>query len=225
MDGLFDTRAAAYDAWYDTPEGGAVFAAERDCLRSLSGGPFDGWVEVGVGTGRFAQALGIPFGVDPSPAMLRIAAGRGVRAFLGRAEHLPCEAESFDGALAALTLCFVDDAPRAFRECHRILRPAGRLLIGIVPADSVWGCEYRQKAACGHPVYARARFRTAAETVALAQSAGFVLRRTAGTLFWSPGASAGQAPEIRFGCGAEAGFIGMLFQKPEEGGAGMIPLR
>jgi ubiquinone/menaquinone biosynthesis C-methylase UbiE len=216
MSRVFDSVAASYDGWYDTPEGAAIFTAERDCLRSLYSGPFGAWLEVGAGTGRFAHALGIPVGVDPSPDMLAIAAARGVEMCLGEAEQLPFREHSFDGALLALTLCFVDDAPRALRECHRVLRPGGRLLLGLVPAESAWGREYREKAARGHPLYAHAHLRTAAETVSLAQRAGFVLAGTAGTLFWKPGEAAGPEPRIRPSCGGEAGFLGMLLTKPGE---------
>ena len=59
-------------------------------------GPFDGWLDVGVGTGRFAHALGIPVGVDPSPNMLALAAARGIVTHEARAEALPFAPESFD---------------------------------------------------------------------------------------------------------------------------------
>jgi hypothetical protein len=35
-------------------------------------------LEVGVGTGRFAQALNIPYGVEPSRAMANLARKRGI---------------------------------------------------------------------------------------------------------------------------------------------------
>lgn len=80
MGNVFDALAGTYDDWYDMPEGRAIFGAERDCLLSLCRGPFSSWLEVGVGSGRFAHALGITTGVDPSPKMLGIAAGRGINA-------------------------------------------------------------------------------------------------------------------------------------------------
>lgn len=214
MDLVFDPIADQYDRWYDTPEGEAIFRAERDCLLSLCRGPFNSWLEVGVGTGRFAHALGIPTGVDPSPKMGEIAAGRGIETCVGSAEQLPFAEDSFEGVLMAFTLCFVADAPQALRECHRVLRPDGRLLLGIVPAESPWGRAYEEKAAQGHLIYSHAHFRTAADTIDLGENAHFALLATAGTLFWKPGQTAEQEPHIKLQCGEDAGFLGILFQKP-----------
>jgi alkanesulfonate monooxygenase SsuD/methylene tetrahydromethanopterin reductase-like flavin-dependent oxidoreductase (luciferase family) len=47
MTGAFDRMAEEYDRWYDSPEGGAVFREELDCLRLLWSGPYDQWLEVG----------------------------------------------------------------------------------------------------------------------------------------------------------------------------------
>lgn len=213
MGNVFDTLAEAYDGWYDSQEGRAIFEAERDCLLLLHGGPFDSWLEVGVGTGRFAHALGIARGIDPSRKALEIASRRGVDACVGTAEQLPFGRDSFGGVLMALTLCFVSDAAQSLEQSLRVLRPGGRLLLGIVPAESDWGREYDAKAARGHPIYAHARFRTAAQLVGLARRAGFVFRASAGTLFWKPGEAAEPEPEITTPPGPGAGFVGLLFLK------------
>jgi len=150
--GAFDLIAEEYDRWYEGPEGEAVFAAELQCLRLLLGQAQGEWLEVGVGTGRFAQALGVDTGVDPSPCMLAVASERGIRTVEGTAEELPFSPESFDGVLMALVLCFVTDVERAMGECARVLRIGGRLLAGVVPAGSPWGRAYAQRAAQGHPI-------------------------------------------------------------------------
>ena len=213
MGRIFDGISESYDRWYETPEGQAIFRAERDCLLSVHDRPFDSWLEVGVGTGRFAQALGIPVGLDPSREMLAIAARRGVEGCGGSAEHLPFRAESFAGILMVLALCFTTDASRVFKECRRALRPGGRLLLGIVPADSAWGRAYKAKADEGHALYRHARFRTAAETVGLAQDAGFTLCDRAGTLFWNPGETPESDPQIRPSGTGEHGFVALLLRK------------
>lgn len=209
----FDPIAKPYDRWYDTPEGQAIFDAESASLRLL-GGPFQGrWLEVGVGTGRFASRLGVAEGVDPSPAMLKIAAGRGIITYEGEAETLPFPDSSFDGVLLALALCFIADAGQALAESHRVLRSQGRLLLGVVPADSPWGEAYLEKASKGHPVYALAQFRPAAEIVELARRAGFTLLGAASTLFWKPGEVPQTEPRVETGIVAEAGFLALLFEK------------
>ncbi len=54
---VFDSQAVRYDAWYDTPTGAAAFADELVALRPLLTGLPRPWLEVGLGTGRFAAAL------------------------------------------------------------------------------------------------------------------------------------------------------------------------
>ncbi len=215
MTQAFDARAESYDAWYDSPDGRAIFKAELACLRLLIGQGRGRWLEVGVGSGRFAANLGVSEGIDPSSRMLEKAAGRGIRTHEGYAEALPFPESAFDGALMALALCFVADSGQALKECFRVLRPDGKLLIGIVSADSPWGRAGQRKAAEGHPIYAYASFHTASETTALAESAGFEFRDSASTLFWKPTEPAETEPRIELGIVAEAGFIGLLFTKPK----------
>ena len=183
----FDQLAARYDGWYDSPRGAAIFREECLCLRLVCPERRGRWIEVGVGTGRFASAMGIEKGIDPSPKMMEYAEQRGVRTCLGTAENLPFADGAFDGVLMALTLCFVQDVGQALRNCFRILGCPGVLLLGIVPADSPWGCEYARKADKGPPVYALAHFHKLSYIVGLAENAGFTLRDSAGALFWRPG--------------------------------------
>lgn len=59
----FDAHTEQYDAWFDQHP--VAFDAEVRALQALT--PSTGRrVELGVGTGRFAQALGIDEGLDPS---------------------------------------------------------------------------------------------------------------------------------------------------------------
>ncbi len=215
MPAAFDTLADRYDAWYDSAEGAAILREELACLKLVCPERPGRWIEVGVGTGRFASTLGIAEGVDPSPKMLKYAARRGIRTHLGTAEDMPLPDGSFDGVLMALTLCFVQDAGRALRECSRILRPGGALLLGVVPADSPWGREYARKAAEGHTVYALAHFHTLGEIMAVAEEAGFALRDAAGALFWKSGEAPPPEPRIERGVVEGAGFAALRYDKLE----------
>ena len=53
-------------------------------------------LEVGVGTGRFAAPLGIHIGLEPSPAMAKLARARGVEVHSGVGENLPYEDDRFN---------------------------------------------------------------------------------------------------------------------------------
>ncbi|AMW06324.1 ArsR/SmtB family transcription factor [Gemmatimonas phototrophica] len=94
--------------------------------------------DLGCGTGSLSAALAPHVGhvhaIDASPAMLDAAATRlgafdNVSVTEGTLEALPLETGVLDVALLTLVLHHVADPARALREVHRVLRPAGRLLI------------------------------------------------------------------------------------------------
>jgi SAM-dependent methyltransferase len=170
----FDAGAARYDAWYDSATGRAIFDDEVAALAALwpSAPPR---LEVGVGSGRFAMALGVEVGIDPAPGALALAARRGVRVAAGRAEELPFASGRFAAVLFVVTLCFVADSERAVLEARRVLAPGGRIVVGAVARDSDLGERYATLAREGHAFYSRARFLSVAEHVALLEGAGFEL--------------------------------------------------
>ncbi len=216
MTSSFDSIADEYDRWFDSPEGRAIFETELRCLQSVCP-QFEGrWIEVGVGTGRFATALGIQEGLDPSAQMLEIAQERGIQVTLGSAEKLPFHDDTLDGILMALTLCFVNDAGKALRECRRVLCPSGKLLLGIIPADSPWGREYISQARDGHSIYSLAHFRTVDEALQFVKTSGFELTRAASALFWHPDQTPSVKPDTTAGIIPEAGFIGLLFERKSD---------
>lgn len=207
---VFDKLADHYDAWFDSARGEALFRAEVECLKRLMPADRSGWTEVGVGSGRFAQALGVPEGVDPSLPLLAMAAARGIRTVEGVAEKLPYDDHSVDGILLVVTLCFLRDPHQAMQEFVRVLRPPGRLLVGLVPADSAWGQNYMRKSKEGHPFYSAAQFYACAEVIDIAAAAGFRLLGAASTLPMAPDEELGEMP-VADGIIPGWGFAGMLF--------------
>jgi SAM-dependent methyltransferase len=99
----------------------------RDAYRSA--------LDVGCGEGRFCrmlQASGIgTIGIDPTHSLVEQAKRRDPAGDyrLGSAEALPFEAASFDLVVSYLTLVDIADFRAAIREMHRVLKPAGSLLI------------------------------------------------------------------------------------------------
>jgi SAM-dependent methyltransferase len=211
MDNPFDAVADRYDAWFDLPEGRALLERELDCLRPLVTTSARPWLEVGVGTGRFAQALGVEEGLDPSLPMLEKAAARSIRVQQGVGECLPYGDGSFGGVLLVVTVCFLRDPIRAFTEAARVLRPGGRLVVGIIPADSPWGEEYARKGAAGHPIYSKAQFYTTQQVVETAQAAGFHYVVARSCLHSPPGSAAASASDVRQGIVPGAGFVALGF--------------
>ncbi len=144
----YQTRAADYDRWFDRHP--FVYAAELKAVRRLLPASGRG-VEVGVGTGRFAQPLGITVGVDPSPAMMKIAATRYIDLIEGTAENLPLRSAVCDFVMMITILHLLDDARRAIEECHRVLAPGGKVIIGYIERDGRMAREYSRPSRTDDP--------------------------------------------------------------------------
>jgi ubiquinone/menaquinone biosynthesis C-methylase UbiE len=206
---IFDQQAANYDAWFDTPRGAAIFASELNATRPLLAGAPRPWLEVGVGTGRFAAALGIDLGIDPALGALRLAQSRGIRTAVAVGEELPLRTASCGLVAIIMTLCFVEDPRAVLRETARVLRPDGRLVAGLVPAESSWGQHYQRLAASDHPYYSGAHFYRLAETLTMMSAVGLRPTRSRSTLFWPPDAEPSMQP-ARSGSSPSAGFVAVL---------------
>jgi len=207
---LFDSLAARYDAWFDA-DGKEIFALEAAAFRFLLPLLPKPWLEVGVGSGRFAQALGIPWGVDPSERLLELARRRGIRAFRGTAEELPIPDGLVGTVFLIVTLCFVNDVQRTLAEAGRVLRSDGCLVAGVVPSESPWGRFYRNKAKQDHPFYSHARFFEFDELEGLISDAGFETKRVVSTLLSAPDEPLSQ--EITEGRRPDAGFVVVRAEK------------
>jgi len=214
-DNPFDNLAARYDAWFDSLKGQAVFPLEVECVRRVAEHAPRPWLEVGVGTGRFAEALGIDEGIDPSAAVLALAADRGLRTRLGRAEALPYPDSAFGCAFLIVTFCFLDDPAKALHECARVLAKDGSLIVGLVPADSPWGKLYAHKASEGHPFYKVAKFYTCDEAIQLAQQAGLGLDEAASCLLTPPDIFVPGSEAPKQGIVKDAGFVAIRFTLSE----------
>lgn len=204
-----DSLADEYDRWFDSPEGKELFQIELDCVRDLTGDVRGRWLEVGVGTGRFAAALSIREGVDPSKQALVLAMSRGINVRQSTAEKLPYPDGEFDGVLLVATLCFVADTHLAMEETRRVLKSGGQLVIGMIPSDSPWGQLYIEKGRKGHPIYSTAQFHTAIEVISLAERAGFQFLRACSCLLCPPDSP--QTKAIELGIAEGAGFVCLGF--------------
>jgi ubiquinone/menaquinone biosynthesis C-methylase UbiE len=207
----FEQLASRYDAWFDGERGRRIFPVEVACLRGLLAGVPRPWLEVGVGTGRFAAALGIEDGIDPSNAVLELARHRGVKVKRGVAEKLPCDDQSYGAVFMIVTVCFLAEPVQAFAECARVLKPGGSLIIGLVPKDSPWGKSYATKGREGHPFYSVTTFYTCQDVIDMAGAHGFALTEASSCLSERPDTEARQLQPPRSGIVGGAGFVGMRF--------------
>ncbi len=148
----FDAVAQFYDAWFETPLGGIVDALEKDLLyRMAELQPSERVLDAGTGTAHFALDLaargGVVIGLDLSLPMLAVARRKAPSAHLlcGDAAMLPLGGSQFDLVFSVTMLEFVASPERALGEMWRVVRPGGRLVIGVLNALSPWALARRRE--------------------------------------------------------------------------------
>ncbi len=179
---MFDKLWELYDEWYYRHK--TIAENEVRLVKSMvTKHPV---LEVGVGTGFFAQHVGAEIGVDPSINMLGKALKRGIEVAQGVGEKLPFRDRSFMTVLLIVTLCFVDDPYLVLAESTRVAKRGGDVVACIVPRDSSWGRKYVEEAKRGHVFYSRARFYTVAEVYDMMEKAGLKIVEARGVLGFKP---------------------------------------
>lgn len=192
----FEQHAERYDAWYDAHR--AVHQAEVAAIEEVLERPGRG-LEVGVGTGRFATALGIGHGVEPALAMARRARQRGVSVVRGVAEALPFADASFDAVLMVAVLAFVDEPGQVMAEARRVLRADGKLVVALLDPSSP--VAKGSDLVAGQGPFARAaQLRSAVQVHELIEQAGFRLQDARQTIF-DPIEQIAHPPRVREGAG------------------------
>jgi SAM-dependent methyltransferase len=200
----FDDVALEYDGWFDR-EGSLIFFIEVQAFKALLPSFLKPWLEIGVGSGRFAEALGIETGLDPSSKLLHMARKRGINAFLGRGEQELFDEGSFGTVFLIVTLCFLDSPLEVLKEAKRILIPDGKLVLGLVLKESPWGQLYQRKKEEERRFYKYATFYSCDEVARLMVQAGFETEKIVSTLFQKPG-EVHRTEDPREGYSPDAGF-------------------
>lgn len=188
-------RASAYDAWFQTPLGSAIEAAESGAVLELAAA-HDGEraLDAGCGTGIYARGLaerGLQVtGVDEDAEMLDAARRKVPSASFVRADvtALPFADDSFDVAVAVTVLCFVRDPGAAVRELVRVTRPGGRVVLGELNRVSLWAAWRRLRGWTGASPWSSAHFYTPRALTALLRGAGAVAIDTRSAAYLPPGA-------------------------------------
>ena len=120
-------------------------------------------LDLATGTGVVARAAAeiTPsiVSIDPSHGMLVSGVNPGARV-QGTAESIPARDASFDAITIGFALRHFADLAVVFRECHRILRPGGRVLILEITAPASRPARALLGAYMGHVVPTGIRIRT-----------------------------------------------------------------
>ena len=174
----FDIYTAEYEQWFS--ENSNLFQSELLALKKVVPAGKKG-LEVGVGSGIFAEKLGVKYGIDPSEKMLYVARTRGINTVTGVAEELPYGNESFDFALYITSICFIEDPDLALKEAYRVIVPNGDLIIAIIDKNSALGIRLNERKK-ESKFYEPATFFSSEEIVSLMESNGFEVTETYQTL-------------------------------------------
>lgn len=200
----FDKYPDQYDNWFSHHS--AEYALELKALQPFI--PRQGAaLEVGIGSGMFAEPLGINLGIDPSFNMLLKARARGLNVALGKAEALPFPDACFTCLLMVTSICFIDDVDHACSEAYRVLHDNGQIVIGFINKDSHLGRQYQDRKESSH-FYQEATFFSTEEVIHHLEQAGFKNFTFRQALF-----SDDDTPQdVREGCD-EGAFIAIRAQK------------
>jgi len=175
----FDDYISEYEEWF--VQNSTVYSSELKAIKNISGVP-ENAVEIGIGSGLFAEPLGIKTGIEPSETMREMAKERGLHVIDGVAENLPWKDNSIDYVLMVTTICFVDDVKKSLSEVYRVLQNRGSFVIGFVDKNSPVGRIY-QKNKEESLFYKDATFYSTEELYEYLKEAGFSIKNTKQTVF------------------------------------------
>ena len=208
----FEERFDRYDAWYEKFPGERLFQIESECLSKAL--PHPGYaIEVGVGTGRFAEKLGIKIGIDPAFNPLKIAKSRGIYVAQADGRITPFPDNTFDSLFLIVTICFADEPGQLIKEAWRILKPGGAVVLGLVPRESPWGKHYLELKSHGHFFYQYADFYTISEVKSMLEDAHFGEISGLSTLYGPPPNGNPEEKIYKDLC-EDAGFVCITSKKP-----------
>lgn len=189
------SRAARYDAWFTTPLGAAIDAAEAAAIMAMADvGPGERVLDAGCGTGRYTRRVAergaTITGIDLDREMLDAARLKAPGATLiqGDLTALPFPDAHFDLTLAVTVLCVVDPPQRAVAELVRVTRPGGRVVLAELGRLSLWAAWRRIRGWCGSETWRHARFFTTRELGQLLRCAGACDVRVSAAARLPPGA-------------------------------------
>ncbi len=165
----FNIYIEEYEDWFKKNE--IIFQSELLALKQVIPIGKKG-IEIGIGSGIFAEELNIKYGIDPSDKMLNYARQRNLNVDKGFAENLPYSDSSFDYAVFITSICFIDNPVKALKEAHRVIKDNGVLIIAFISKESSLG-QILTSEKEESKFYRTANFFSVAEMISLIESNKF----------------------------------------------------
>jgi demethylmenaquinone methyltransferase/2-methoxy-6-polyprenyl-1,4-benzoquinol methylase len=136
---IFDETAPWYDWAVRFMSFGSGSWYRREALKRIGLKPGMRLLDLATGTGVVARAAAEVtsdiVGVDASIGMLASGVMQGAKV-QGAAERIPVRSNAFDTVTIGFALRHFADLRAVFEECHRALRPGGRILILEITAPA-----------------------------------------------------------------------------------------
>jgi ubiquinone/menaquinone biosynthesis C-methylase UbiE len=177
----FNDHVAEYESWYKKYP--YVFKSEVVAIKELmpKGKNIRG-IEVGLGTGRFAKALGIKEGIEPAENMLAHAQKKVIVVMNAVAENHPNKPLQFHIVLMNFCISYFEDVQESFKEAFRVLKRSGFLIVGFIDKESTIG-KYYENRRSQSIFYKQANFYTVGKVQKELKKAGFKELQFSQTLF------------------------------------------
>lgn len=179
---LYGENVDTYETWF--VENNLTFKSEVDAVQLLLPNETTNGIELGVGTGIFAEQLGIKFGLEPSLNMAERAKERGIQVTPGFIENMPFEDKSFPFALMVTVDCYLHNLAVAFREVYRILESDGFFIIAFIDKETPLGGIYQENKSKS-VFYRDANFNSRDEIRSALKDVGFSIIEEKQTVFSS----------------------------------------
>lgn len=181
----FSRNVDSYEKWFDDHP--AIVQSEVEAIRALlPEGELYG-IEIGLGTGRIAKALGLKEGIEPCKEMRERAIDRGIEVMDARAEHIPYKDLHFDFVLITTSIHYIEDIPKALEEANRVLKRNAVIIIGMIAPESSFGKIYQEKRK-QQSFYQHATFYKVPTIIQALRKANFKNIKVYQTLFGEPDA-------------------------------------
>lgn len=140
-----------YSTWYEEERREGYYSLINELEANRIGERAAGGrsLELGCGTGLILERIDtvaeVAVGVDLSPGMAAVSAGKGLRATNASATDLPFPDATFDVTYSCKVLAHVPDIRAAVAEAARVTKPGGWLLLEFYNPNSLKALGYRLK--------------------------------------------------------------------------------